>query len=92
LDLAAPSFALGTCWAGFLMMAASHWPPLQNALSLPEGYACFGAMMIGYPKYKYQRLPLRKEPDIMWQGSIKSVYLRSEVNEYEHEKRKSQNP
>lgn len=68
LDLAAPSFALGTCWAGFFMMSASHWPPLQNALSLPEGHAYFGAMMIGYPKYRYQRLPLRKEPEIIWQG------------------------
>jgi len=66
LDLAAPSFALGTCWAGFFMMAASHWPPLQQTISLPEGHACFGAMMIGYPKYKYQRLPLRKKPDIIW--------------------------
>lgn len=68
LDIAAPSFGLGTCWAGFFMMAATHWPPLQQSLSLPEGHACFGAMMIGYPKYKYQRLPLRKEPDITWQG------------------------
>jgi len=66
LDLAAPSFGLGSCWAGFFMMAASHWPPLQQSLSLPEGHSSFGAMMIGYPKYKYQRLPLRKEPDITW--------------------------
>lgn len=69
LDVAAPSFGLGTCWAGFFMMSAFHWTPLQQALSLPEGHACFGAMMIGYPKYKYQRLPLRKEADITWYGS-----------------------
>ena len=66
LDLAAPSFGLGSCWAGFFMMAASHWPPLQQALELPEGHACFGAMMLGYPKYEYHRLPLRKEADITW--------------------------
>lgn len=66
LDLAAPSFGLGTCWAGFFMVAAAHWPPLQQALSLPEGNACFGAMMVGYPKYQYHRLPLRKEADITW--------------------------
>ncbi len=66
LDLAAPSFGLGTCWAGFFMIAASQWPPLQKALALPEGNDCFGAMMIGYPKYKYHRLPLRKEADISW--------------------------
>ncbi|MBI3753959.1 MAG: nitroreductase family protein [Deltaproteobacteria bacterium] len=66
LDLAAPSLGLGTCWAGFFMLAAPQWPPLQQALSLPDGHACFGAMMIGYPKYKYQRLPIRKEADITW--------------------------
>lgn len=71
LDLAAPSFALGTCWAGLFLMSASQWPPLQQALALPEGHACFGAMMIGYPKYTYQRLPLRNEPDIIWRGGSK---------------------
>jgi len=68
LDLAAPSFGLGTCWAGFFMIAASHWPPLRQAFALPEGNACFGAMMIGYPKYKYHRLPLRKGADITWRS------------------------
>lgn len=66
LDLAAPTVGLGTCWAGFFMMAAAQWPPLQQALALPEGNACFGAMMIGYPKYNYHRLPLRKETAISW--------------------------
>ena len=66
LDLAAPSFGLGTCWAGILMVAASQWPPLQQVLAFQEGNACFGAMMIGYPKFKYHRLPLRKEADITW--------------------------
>ncbi len=66
LDLAAPSLGLGTCWAGFFMLAVSQWPPVKQALALPEGNDCFGAMMIGYPKYTYRRLPLRKEPDIAW--------------------------
>ncbi len=66
LDLAAPSFGLGSCWAGFFMMGAAQWPPLRQTLALPEGHACFGAMMIGYPKYKYNRLPLRKDARITW--------------------------
>lgn len=66
LDLAAPSLGLGVCWAGFFMLAAPHWPPLQQALALPEGHACFGAMMIGYPKYKYFRMPARKEAEVIW--------------------------
>ena len=66
LDLAAPTSGLGACWAGFFMMAAAQWPPLQQALALPDGNACFGAMMIGYPKYDYHRLPLRKEAVVSW--------------------------
>ena len=66
LDLAAPTVGLGSCWAGFFMMAAAQWPPLQQALALPEGNACFGAMMIGYPKYHYHKLPQRKEAVIRW--------------------------
>lgn len=66
LDLAAPTVGLGTCWAGFFMMAAAQMPRLQEILALPEGHVCCGALMIGYPKYDYHRLPLRKEPVIIW--------------------------
>jgi nitroreductase/ferredoxin len=66
LELAAPSFGLGACWAGYFNAAANFWPPMQEALDLPEEHVSFGAMMIGYPKFKYQRLPLRNEPQIIW--------------------------
>jgi nitroreductase len=68
LDLAAPSFGLGACWAGFFMLAVANWPPLQQALALPEGHSCFGAMMVGYPKHRYHRLPLRNEAQISWRA------------------------
>jgi nitroreductase/NAD-dependent dihydropyrimidine dehydrogenase PreA subunit len=66
LELAAPSFGLGACWAGYFNAAANLWPPMLEALSLPEGHVSFGAMMVGYPKYNYQRLPLRNEAKIIW--------------------------
>jgi nitroreductase len=66
LDLAAPSFGLGTCWAGFFNAAASLWPPLRRFLGLPERHISFGTMMIGYPKYTYHRLPFRNEAQITW--------------------------
>jgi nitroreductase len=66
LDLSAPSFGLGTCWAGYFNAAANLYPPLGQELKLPKGHQCFGAMMVGYPKYQYHRLPLRKEPPITW--------------------------
>jgi nitroreductase/NAD-dependent dihydropyrimidine dehydrogenase PreA subunit len=66
LELAAPSFGLGACWAGYLNLAAGQWPPLQEALALPEGEVPFGSMMVGRPRYRYQRFPLRNEPPITW--------------------------
>ncbi len=66
LDLAAPSFGLGTCWAGFFQLAAMFWPPMEEALGLPEGHGSFGALMTGYPRYRYHRMPERNKPKIIW--------------------------
>lgn len=65
-DLAATSFGLGTCWNGFFNAAAMQWLPLKEALGLAAGEANFGAMMLGHPKFVYQRLPERNEPEIKW--------------------------
>ncbi len=66
LELAAISFGLGTCWAGYFNTAANSYPPLLEALALPQDHLPFGAMMIGYPKYNYQRIPPRNKPPITW--------------------------
>jgi nitroreductase len=66
VELAAPSFGLGACWAGYFNAAANFWPPMKEALSLPDGHVSFGAMMVGHPKYKYQRLPTRNAARISW--------------------------
>jgi nitroreductase len=65
-DLAALSFGLGCCWAGLFTMAAKSWKPLQEYFGLPKGHQLHGAMMIGYPKLQFQRLPVRKQPQINW--------------------------
>jgi len=66
LELAASTMGLGACWAGYFMAASDSYQPLQEALPLPEGNKCFAAMMVGHPRYRYQRLPLRKAPSITW--------------------------
>ncbi len=66
MELAAPSLGLGTCWAGYFSNAARNWPPLQKALNLPPGHELHGAVMVGRPKFKYQRMPARNEPVIHW--------------------------
>jgi len=65
-ELAAFALGVGTCWAGFFTAAAKNWPPLQDALQLPAGHSLCYAMMAGYAKLKYQRLPERKSARIIW--------------------------
>ncbi len=66
LELAAPSFGLGACWGGWLMTAARQFPALQEALHLPKGVAPHGAMLVGHPRFRFQRLPLRNAPQVFW--------------------------
>jgi nitroreductase len=66
LELAAYSLGLGACWAGFLYFAVTSYRPMREALQFPPGNHCLGAMMIGYPKHGFRRIPLRNEPEIIW--------------------------
>ena len=66
LELAASAMGLGACWGGYFNAAANMWPDLFKALKLPEGQAVYGAMMVGRPKFKYHRIPYRKEPSVIW--------------------------
>jgi nitroreductase/NAD-dependent dihydropyrimidine dehydrogenase PreA subunit len=66
LELAAAARGLGCCWAEFFNAAASTFPPLMEVMPVSEGHICFGSMMIGYPKYKYHRIPRRKAPKVTW--------------------------
>jgi nitroreductase/NAD-dependent dihydropyrimidine dehydrogenase PreA subunit len=67
-ELFAPTLGLGSCWGGYFYSAANTYPPLFEALNMPAGHRAFGAVMVGYPKLKYQRSPLRKEPQVNWKS------------------------
>jgi nitroreductase/NAD-dependent dihydropyrimidine dehydrogenase PreA subunit len=66
LELYAPVLGLGTCWAGYFYAAVNAHPPLFEDLKLPAKHKAFGAMMVGYPKFRYQRLAPRKPPKVTW--------------------------
>ena len=67
LDLASASMGLGACWVGYLMLAATQHEPLKEALGIPKQHRLYGAMVVGYPKYAYHRIPPRNQPRIvMW--------------------------
>ena len=66
LELYANARGLGTCWAGYFTTAANAHKPVMEKIALPEGHRCQGAVMLGYPKYSYTRIPARKEAQISW--------------------------
>ncbi|WP_298666150.1 nitroreductase family protein [uncultured Methanofollis sp.] len=66
LDVAAPSFGLGTCWAGFVQIAAISSPALAASLGLPAGHAPQYAMLLGYPEHRYARVPGREKVRVTW--------------------------
>ena len=66
LEVAAPAFGLGTCWAGFFNIAASMWKPLKEELSLPDGHKQFGTIMVGHPKHKYKKIIKRESGKIIF--------------------------
>jgi len=66
-DIAAPAYGIGTCWAGFVAMAVTSYPPLQKELGIPAGRKCAYAMMFGNPQYKIYGIPRRKPLEVTWQ-------------------------
>jgi nitroreductase/NAD-dependent dihydropyrimidine dehydrogenase PreA subunit len=66
MELAAEARGLGVCWAGILTRVAAVHPPLRLALSVPEGYAVCGGLMLGESVYKYRLVPPRKPLSAQW--------------------------
>jgi len=65
-DIAAPAFGVGTCWAGFVAMAAWSYEPLHKELEIPPGRKCAYVMMFGHPQYKSYGIPRRKPLQVAW--------------------------
>ncbi|MCP4180802.1 MAG: 4Fe-4S dicluster domain-containing protein [bacterium] len=66
LELAAYSFDLGVCWAGYFEAILKFCKPVRDMFELSRKDQCTGALMIGYPKYQYKKIPTRKPADIIW--------------------------
>lgn len=65
-DIAAPAFGVGTCWAGFVAMAAAQYAPLQKELGIPAGRQSAYAMMFGHPRFKIHGIPRRNPVKMTW--------------------------
>ncbi len=66
MELAAHAKNIGACWAGFLMSVAAQSDILNTKLNLPDGHQIYGALMLGYPKFKYQLIPNRNPAHVHW--------------------------
>ena len=66
VDLLAPAFGLGTCWAGFVSAAATLHEPLQKELALPEGRKLAYALLLGRPQFKPRGIPRRNALEVTW--------------------------
>lgn len=67
-DIAAPAFGVGTCWAGFIRMALDSYPPLQEALALPDRRKVGYGLFIGYPQHQVTAIPRRNKLSVEWRG------------------------
>jgi nitroreductase/NAD-dependent dihydropyrimidine dehydrogenase PreA subunit len=66
LELAAMSYGIGSFWTGFFMRAANNYTPLKAFLKLPENHAVFAGLALGYPKFKYHKIPNRQASKVTW--------------------------
>lgn len=66
MELAAAANGLGACWAGIMARAANASAPVREVLQLPEDHNVYAALMLGYPKFQYDRRPERTPARITW--------------------------
>ncbi|WP_421903157.1 nitroreductase family protein [Maridesulfovibrio sp.] len=59
LELAAHAKGYGTCWAGYVVLAAAYSTKVLDYLGVPEGHMAHGALFLGYPAVKYRNIPPR---------------------------------
>ena len=66
LELAAFGCGLGACWAGYVNMAISMSEKIRKFTGLSAHATAGAVMMIGHPKYRYNRIPMRNPANISW--------------------------
>ncbi len=65
-ELMATVKGMGTCWIGLITRALASSGQLKKMVGLPDNHTHYYAMVLGYPKFKYYRLPERKPAKIIW--------------------------
>ena len=66
LELAAFGLGLGACWAGYVNMAINMDENVRKFTGISARAIAGAVMMVGYPKYRYNRIPARNAVKILW--------------------------
>ena len=67
MGLLARTMGLETTYIALFENAAKASPPIMNELKLPKGNQVFSVLVIGYPKFKYNRTVDRKPIRTRWE-------------------------
>lgn len=67
IALMAEALGLGTTTVGFFIMAAQFSAALRRELSLPAGHKLYGTLIVGWPRYRWQRVPERRSAQARWE-------------------------
>ncbi|MBW1708948.1 MAG: nitroreductase family protein [Deltaproteobacteria bacterium] len=66
IDLMAYALGLGACFGGYFTSAINIDPNFKKELGIPQNLDAAATLMVGYPKFKYQRVPPRNEAKVKW--------------------------
>ncbi|MGE4558312.1 MAG: nitroreductase family protein [Desulfovibrionaceae bacterium] len=70
MELFAGSVGLGSCWAGlFELFAAANRQTVEEALGIRSGLTFTGAVMVGYPLYRFSKIVDRDPLEVSWVAS-----------------------
>jgi nitroreductase/NAD-dependent dihydropyrimidine dehydrogenase PreA subunit len=66
MTLAAETLGLGSCYLGFVNLAARYSDKIYKYLNIPEGDKIITNIIFGYPKVQYFRTVPRKKADVRY--------------------------
>jgi nitroreductase/Pyruvate/2-oxoacid:ferredoxin oxidoreductase delta subunit len=65
-SLLAHTLGLGCCFNWYLAGAVTHDRKIKKELGIPGDHRCYGAMTLGYPDVRFERLAEREPVKVRW--------------------------